>query len=53
MCSKPKHKSGAQKRKDKREQGDVTAKLTKYLHRGQSQPCYATAQHQQDPVSLS
>ena len=29
MFSKPKHKSGAQKRKDKREQGDVTAKLTK------------------------
>ena len=29
MYSKPKHKSSAQKRKDKREQGDVTAKLTK------------------------
>ena len=28
MYSKPKHKSSAQKRKDKREQGDVTAKLT-------------------------
>ena len=29
MYSKPKHKSSAQKRKDEREQGDVTAKLTK------------------------
>ena len=55
MYSKPKHKSGAQKRKDMRKCISVRHVWgpKQYLHRGQSQPCYATGGSSLDRAGLS